>query len=90
MKALDDKITELQNSLENDSTGVTQENDFITHFKQYGKIEKLTRQILTELVDTILVHEDGNITINFKFKDAYEQVIEYIEETRQKYLEEIA
>lgn len=56
MKALDDKITELQNSLENDSTGVTQENDFITHFKQYGKIEKLTRPILTELVDTILVH----------------------------------
>ena len=90
MKALDDKITELQNSLENDSTGVTQENDFITHFKQYGKIEKLTRPILTELVDTILVHEDGNITINFKFKDAYEQVSEYIEETRQKYLEEIA
>ena len=42
MKALDDKIAELQTSLENDSTGVTQENDFITHFKQYGKIEKLT------------------------------------------------
>ena len=28
-----------------------------------------------ELVDTILVHENGNITNNFKFKDAYEQVI---------------
>ena len=68
MKALDDKIAELQSSLENDSNGVTQENDFITHFKQYGKIEKLTRPILTELVDTILVHEDDNITINFKFK----------------------
>ncbi len=90
MKALDDKIAELQSSLENDSNGVTQENDFITHFKQYGKIEKLTRPILTELVDTILVHEDDNITINFKFKDAYEQVIEYIEETKQKVLEEIA
>ena len=90
IKALDDKITELQNSLENNSNGIIQENDFITHFKQYGRIEKLTRPILTELVDTILVHEGGNITINFKFKDAYEQVIEYIEETKQKVLEEIA
>lgn len=90
MKVLDDKIAELQSSLENDSNGIIQENDFITHFKQYGRIEKLTRPILTELVDTILVHEGGNITINFKFKDAYEQVIEYIEETKQKYFEEIA
>lgn len=33
------------------------------HFKQYGKIEKLTRPILTELVDSFIVHENGNITI---------------------------
>lgn len=90
IKALDDKIAELQNSLENYANGVSRENDFIYHFKQYGRIEKLTRPILTELVDTILVHENGNITINFKFKDAYEQLVEYIDETKQKYLEEIA
>lgn len=90
IKTLDDKIAELQNSLENYANGVSRENDFIYHFKQYGRIEKLTRPILTELVDTILVHENGNITINFKFKDAYEQLVEYIDETKQKYLEEIA
>lgn len=89
VKTLDDKISELENNIKNNNE-FNAENDFISHFKQYGKIEKLTRPILTELVDTILVHENGNITINFKFKDAYEQVIEYIEETKQKYLEEIA
>ena len=90
INALDKKINDLQNQLEEYSNGAPKENDFITHFKQYGKIEKLTRPILTELVDSILVHKDGNITINFKFKDAYEQVIEYIEETKPKYLAEIA
>ncbi len=34
--------------------------------------------------------QDKNYITHFKFKDAYEQVIEYIEETKQKYLEEIA
>ena len=90
VKKLDEKITDFEKMLESDDSTQTAENDFITHFKQYGKIDKLTRPILTELVDSILVHTDGNITINFKFKDAFEQIVDYIEETKQKYFENIA
>lgn len=35
--------------------------------------------MLAELVDKILVHEGGNITIQFKFADAYESVLRYVE-----------
>lgn len=90
VKKLDEKIFDFERMLESDNTAQTAGNDFISHFKQYGKIDKLTRPILTELVDSILVHSDGNITINFKFKDAYEQIVDYIEETKQKNLAEIA
>lgn len=90
VKKLDEKISDFERMLESDNTTKTAENDFISHFKQYGKIDKLTRPILTELVDSIFVHSDGNITINFKFKDAYEQIVDYIEETKQKNLAEIA
>lgn len=90
VKKLDEKITDFEKILESDNNTQTAENDFITHFKHYGKIDKLTRPILTELVDSILVHTDGNITINFKFKDAFEQIVDYIEETKQKYFENIA
>ena len=34
-------------------------------------------------VDEILVHEGGNITINFKFNDAYENVVNYIEMNKE-------
>ena len=90
VKKLDEKISDFERMLESDNTAQTAGNDFISHFKQYGKIDKLTRPILTELVDSILVHSDGNITINFKFKDAYEQIVDYIEEAKQKHLAEIA
>lgn len=90
VKKLDEKISDFERMLESDNTAQTAGNDFISHFKQYGKIDKLTRPILTELVDSIFVHSDGNITINFKFKDAYEQIVDYIEETKQKNLAEIA
>lgn len=89
LKELDKKIADLEKMLKQDDEK-TKQNDFLSHFAKHGKIEKLTRPILTELVDSILVHSDGNITINFKFTDAYEQIAEYIEQTKQKYLDDIA
>lgn len=87
---LDSKISDFEKMLESDNQNQIAENDFITCLKKYGKIDKLTRPILTELVDSIFVHTGGNITINFKFQDAYEQLVDYIEETKQKYLDDIA
>ena len=54
------------------------ENAFIENFKRIGNIEKLTRPLMTELIDEILVHEGGRITIRLKCKDAFEQATEYI------------
>lgn len=87
---LDSKISGFEKKLESDNQNQIAENDFISSLKKYGKIDKLTRPILTELVDSIFVHTGGNITINFKFQDAYEQLVDYIEETKQKYLDDIA
>ena len=58
---------------------ITEENDFVAHFKKHGNIEYLTRPLLTELVEEIFVNEGGDIEVVFKFRDAYAQVTEYIE-----------
>lgn len=86
----DEKIAEYEEKIRENENGKTAENKFIANFKQYGKIDKLSRTILTELVDSIYVHTDGNITINFKFNDAYQQIVEYVENAKQKQLGEIA
>lgn len=58
---------------------VQQENEFVEHFRQYKNIDKLTRPMLIELIDSILVHEDNRITIRVKFQDELEKLIENIE-----------
>ena len=83
LSVLDEKITALNQSVEQFKNGITEENDFIAHFKKYGNIESLTRPLLTELVQEILVHEGGDIEIIFKFRDAYAEVMEYIELNKQ-------
>ena len=42
-------------------------------------IEKLTRDILIELVDHIKVYEGGNISIVFRFADELRRIQEFIE-----------
>lgn len=59
--------------------GIGAENEFIAHFKKYGNFDTLTRAMLVELVQEIRVFEDNKIEIDLKFRDAYKQVIEYIE-----------
>ena len=90
---LTEKTTSLEKALENlkrtneeFKNGITEDNDFISHFKKYGKIDTLTRAMVVELIDKIYVHEGDRITISFKFTDAYEKALEYIELNKEAIL----
>ena len=50
-------------------------NEFVEHFKQHGNIDRLTRPLLTELIEQITVHEDGALDITFRFRDAFEEAM---------------
>ena len=79
VSGLERSLASLQKSQEEFSRGLPEDNAFLTHFTQYGKIESLTRPLLVELVDKIYIHEGGKITIRFKFEDAYAQAAEFIQ-----------
>jgi len=57
------------------------ENQFIKHFLKYRNITELTREVIVELVEMIYVHEGGTITIEFKFQDEYQRLLDLLEET---------
>ena len=71
-----EKLRAEQAELEN---GIDTENPFLKAFRQYGNIEKLTRDVLIELVDHIKVYKGGNISIVFRFADELRRIQEFIE-----------
>lgn len=75
-------IDTLKAERDNMENGVDAENPFLTAFKKYENIDKLTREILIELVDYIKVHEGGDISIKFKFADELRRIMEYVEINR--------
>ena len=58
-------------------------NSFAAHFMKHRNINELTRPILVELIDKILIHEGGRITIKVKFADAFEALLDYLEQQKE-------
>lgn len=58
-------------------------NTFAEHFMNHRNITELTRPILVELIDKILIHEGGRITIKVKFADAFEALLDYLEQQKE-------
>ncbi|MBR1534216.1 MAG: recombinase family protein [Ruminococcus sp.] len=70
-KELTQSINRLRSSLGKSDTDSAVTNDFIEHFKRHGNIDRLTRPLLTELIDQIAVHQDGTLDITFNFCDTF-------------------
>ncbi|TCL55389.1 DNA invertase Pin-like site-specific DNA recombinase [Kineothrix alysoides] len=77
LKNLHAEREELQNC-------ITAESPCLVVFKKFETIDKLTREVLVELVDHIKVHENGNISVKFKVADQLRRVMEYIEINTQE------
>lgn len=66
-----DKSIEKLGRLESDYKQKSSYDDFKIYYKQYQNIESLSRSMVVELIDEILVHEGGAVEIKFKFKDPF-------------------
>ena len=76
---LSDLLARLMAERKELASGVDQQHPALVAFSKYQNIEKLTREILIELIDHIKIYENGNISVKFKFADEFRRIAEYIE-----------
>lgn len=50
----------------------------INRIKKLGKIDYIDRNIITELIDRILIHESGDMEVIFKYNNLYEDALRYL------------
>ncbi len=77
--ALSDVLARLTAERAELANGVDTKHPALIAFMKYQNIDKLSREILIELVDYIKVYENGNISVKFKFADELRKIAEYIE-----------
>lgn len=73
------KIAELEKTI--DEYDNAKERAFsLDELEEYLGIRKLNRKILTEIIDKIYIHENNEITIDFKFKNEFNMAKSYLEQ----------
>jgi DNA invertase Pin-like site-specific DNA recombinase len=75
-------IARLMDEMQIMSDGIDTENPYFTAFQKHRNIQSLNRGMLVELVDTIWIHENGEVVIDFNFADQYQRILDYIENNR--------
>ncbi len=59
--------------------GIDAESHCLAAYKKFENFDKLTREVLIELVDHIKIEENGTINVIPKFADKLSRIMEYIE-----------
>ena len=60
------------------SKGIGSDDPYLRMFLKHKNIQELNRGILVELIDTIYIHENNEITIKFNFADQHKKMLEFI------------
>ena len=76
--ALDEKLRALEQTLADRRSGCAAQSEALAAFRRCGRIETLTRAMLTELVEEIRVFEGGKIEVRFRFRDAFREILDYL------------
>ena len=67
------------NELELSEVGKTRKNsNWIKKFTQLGRIERLNKNIIDEIIDRIDISNSGSITITYKYQDEYFLALDFI------------
>ena len=86
-KEYSDKIKKIKEDMqlyeEEKETIKNNDTDWMNIFKKKEKINELNRLLIDELIEDIVVSEDGNIKVIFKYEDKYFEALDFI--NKQKY-----
>ena len=86
-KEYSDKIKKIKEDIqlyeEEKETIKNSDTDWMNIFKKKEKINELNRLLIDELIEDIVVSEDGNIKVLFKYEDKYFEALDFI--NKQKY-----
>jgi len=80
VKDAEEAAFKLEQEIEKLAGGNTEEQQWITRFRECGNITELNRKTVVELIDCINVHEGHRIHIRFKFHDEYEHLRSLLEQ----------
>ncbi len=75
MDLLQKNLEKLTREYEETEQGVQRDDPYLAQFLKYRTVTELERGMVVELVDKVLIHENKEVEIVFKYADQFKQII---------------
>ena len=76
MEGLNRAAESLKEALEHDGSAGDRAREGLDHFIRHHRFRALSRELITELIERIEVSEGQKITIEFRYRDELEELIQ--------------
>ena len=77
-------IEDLKASRDSIQLGVSSQQTWISQFKAYKNITDITRNVVVNLIERIVVYENKEIEVVFRHRDQFSDIMEFIEHQNEK------
>ena len=64
--------------------GLTQQQGWLSQFRQYENITELNRRVVVSLIDRVYIHEDKGIEVSLMHRDQFDAIAEFLDAQREK------
>lgn len=75
-------ITNIEKEIDRLISGTTEEQQWISYFKLHKNTEKLTRKLAVSLLSKVIIYENQNIHIDFKFNYEYNNALSFVQSVK--------
>lgn len=79
-----DAITKLHRDRNSIMGGLSQQQGWLSQFREYANIQEITRSVVVSLIDRIIIHEDKEIEVCLMHGDQFAAIVEFMEDYRKK------
>ena len=79
IEILTNKITDLKKNFQAEIKTLNENEYWIEHFKKAKNVNTLSRTIIDEFIDNILIDQNGGINIIFKYKNEYNDALKFLD-----------
>lgn len=84
IERLQAEVKHIEDEREVYAQGISPEDPYLMTFLKHRNIQSLSRGLLVELVNTIYIHEGGEVEIDFNFADQYRRIVDFIENNKNE------
>lgn len=79
-------IANLETEMATVQKGIGVNHSYLQTFLKHKNIQALDRGLLIELIDTIYIHENKEMTIQFNFADQHQHMLEFIQQNKKPFM----